>query len=49
MIKSPYATKYTRDQQSGSANPSRDMANRKAQEEPKRKAAWQRRMAENKG
>ncbi len=29
MIKSPYATQYTREQQAGKANPSRDMTNRK--------------------
>lgn len=40
MLRSPYATKYTREQQEGKANPSRDMTNRKQQQQPKRKAAW---------
>lgn len=44
MIKSPYATKYTRDMQAGKI-PSVDPVNRKAQQQPQRKAAWERRKA----
>lgn len=45
MIKSPYATQFTRQQQEGHQNPSRDMTNRKAKEQPMRKRAWQQRQA----
>lgn len=40
MIKSPYATKFTREQMAGKSDPQRDMTNRKAQQQPARKAAW---------
>lgn len=45
MIKSPYATQFTREQIAGKRNPSRDMTNRKAQQQPARKAAWLKRQA----
>lgn len=41
MIKSPYATKFTRMQQEGKPNPERDMTNKKAQQQPIRKARWE--------
>lgn len=49
MIKSQYATQFTRQQQEGQPNPSRDMTNRKALEQPMRKRAWQQRQAAKKG
>lgn len=41
MIVSPYATQYTREQQQGKPNPSRDMTNRKALQRPQRIALAQ--------
>jgi hypothetical protein len=44
MFKSSYATKYTRDMFAGKT-PSIDAVNRKAQQQPQRKAAWESREA----
>jgi hypothetical protein len=45
MIKSPYATQFTREQVAGKRNPSRDMTNYKAKQKPQRTAAWHKRQA----
>lgn len=47
MINSPYATKFTREQQAGIKNPSIDMTNRKAAQRPSRIAAAQARAAQS--
>ena len=36
MIRSPYATKFTQEQQAGHKNPTRDMTNRKPPKKPKK-------------
>ncbi len=48
MIKSPYATQYTREQMDGKRNPSVDMTNYKALQKPLRIKIWQQREAAKK-
>lgn len=45
MIKSPYATKFTREHMAGEKEPSRDMTNRKALEQGERRKRWQAKQA----
>lgn len=48
MIRSPYETKFTREQREGKKNPSRDMTNYVSQQKSARKAAWEARQAKKK-
>ena len=40
MFVSPYMTQYTREQLAGKRTPSRDMRNKKAEEQAARRRAW---------
>lgn len=45
MKQSPHETQFTRQQREGNKQPTRDMTNKKALEQPARKRAWQQRIA----